>query len=84
MSTRQVRTPERLIGRATAAALTLVLATRFAGSLASTTAAEYLPTALVLTVIGGLALLMALGGCLTTAGRGRPAPVVDADLSTPS
>ncbi|UKD58035.1 MFS transporter [Amycolatopsis sp. FU40] len=74
MSTRQVRTPQRLIGRATAAALTVVLATRFGGSLASTTAAEHMPTTLVLAALGGLTLLMAVAGCFTTAGRGRPAP----------
>jgi len=78
MSTRQVRTPQRLIGRATAAALTVVLATRFAGGLASTTAAEHAPTVVVLAVLGGLALLLAAAGCLTIAGRGRPAPAAGA------
>ncbi|MFF0087437.1 MFS transporter [Streptomyces canus] len=65
LSYRQEHTPDRLLGRVIAAALTLTLTARTVGGLASTSAAGPLSTQAVFVVLGSLELLVFTVGWMT-------------------
>lgn len=78
MTFRQHRTPNHLLGRVSAAVLTITLAAQGIGSTSSTSSAEHFSTRIVFVAIGVGLLALVLAGLFTPLGHREPeAPALE-------
>lgn len=70
-SVRQELTPDPLLGRVTAAVVTMTLAAEAVGSVTATTAADVAAVTAVFVVLGALHVPLVVGAAFTTLGAGR-------------